>query len=108
MNHTQWILTPEQRGRRSTLFEQKDTTWQASKWPAAYSEVIRGDGGIYSTLTDYTKFAQMLLNNGQGNGIQILATKWIKDLFFEEDKKNLVNTLKIELVNLVGKANGID
>jgi len=31
----------------------------------------------------------------------------MNNLFFEEDKKSLVDTLKIELVNLVGKTNGI-
>jgi CubicO group peptidase (beta-lactamase class C family) len=32
-----------------------------------------GGGGLYSTATDYLRFTQMLLNNGELNGVRILA-----------------------------------
>jgi len=32
-----------------------------------------GGGGLYSTATDYLRFGQMLLNNGELNGVRILA-----------------------------------
>ena len=35
-------------------------------------EFHMGGGGLYSTAADYIKFCQMILNNGKGNGNQIL------------------------------------
>ncbi len=35
-------------------------------------EFHMGGGGLYGTAGDYIKFAQMILNEGRGNGIQVL------------------------------------
>jgi CubicO group peptidase (beta-lactamase class C family) len=39
--------------------------------PAFYS----GGGGLVSTAADYLKFAQMLLNGGQANGVRLISRK---------------------------------
>lgn len=36
-----------------------------------------GAGGLYSTAGDYLKFAHMLLDNGQGNGVRLLSRKTV-------------------------------
>ena len=38
-------------------------------------------GGFNTTLRDYARVGQMLLNNGSWNGEQIIPEKWIKDTF---------------------------
>lgn len=37
-----------------------------------------GAGGLYSTATDYLKFARMLLDEGRGNGRQLLSRKTVE------------------------------
>jgi CubicO group peptidase (beta-lactamase class C family) len=39
---------------------------------------FRGDGGLYSTVEDYSKFVQMLLNGGTLNGRKILTESSVK------------------------------
>lgn len=48
--------------------------------PLANEPIVRtdypsGSGGLFSTITDYASFAQMLLNGGQANGRRILAAE---------------------------------
>jgi CubicO group peptidase (beta-lactamase class C family) len=37
-----------------------------------------GGGGLFSTLRDYTRFAQMLLNGGELEGVRVLSRKSIE------------------------------
>jgi len=37
-----------------------------------------GGGGLYSTATDYVRFAQMLLNGGELDGVRILSRKTVE------------------------------
>ncbi len=39
---------------------------------------LSGGGGLVSTLEDYLHFCQMLLNNGEYNGLRILKEKTVK------------------------------
>lgn len=39
-------------------------------WPS-------GGGGLFSTPADYIRFAQMLLNRGEGNGVRLLSPKTV-------------------------------
>jgi CubicO group peptidase (beta-lactamase class C family) len=39
---------------------------------------FEGSGGLVSTLTDYTRFAQMLLNGGELDGVRILSPKTVE------------------------------
>jgi methyl acetate hydrolase len=40
-------------------------------------EFHMGGGGLYGTAADYIKFTQMILNNGRGNGNQILKPETV-------------------------------
>jgi CubicO group peptidase (beta-lactamase class C family) len=50
-----------------------DYLLDASKAPSMDS----GGGGLFSTLADYGKFAQMILNKGELNGIRLLGSKTV-------------------------------
>ena len=39
--------------------------------------ILSGGGGLYSTAADYLRFAQMLLNGGQLDGVRILGRKTV-------------------------------
>jgi CubicO group peptidase (beta-lactamase class C family) len=46
--------------------------------PGTYFEAGGGGGGVLSTVADYARFAQMLLNKGELDGVQILSRKSIE------------------------------
>ncbi|HEY5799531.1 MAG TPA: serine hydrolase domain-containing protein, partial [Burkholderiaceae bacterium] len=52
-------------------------------WPAP-GELLKphfsGAGGLYSTAGDYARFAQMLLNGGQLDGVRILGRKSVESM----------------------------
>ncbi|MEH2475993.1 CubicO group peptidase (beta-lactamase class C family) [Nitrobacteraceae bacterium AZCC 2161] len=48
--------------------------------PDTYQKWESGSGGMVSTLTDYTKFAQMLLNGGEFDGKRYLSPATFKDM----------------------------
>jgi CubicO group peptidase (beta-lactamase class C family) len=43
-------------------------------------EFHMGGGGLYSTAGDYMKFCQMILNEGRGNGNQVLKPETVKTM----------------------------
>jgi methyl acetate hydrolase len=46
--------------------------------PSTPTPPFRGDGGLYSTVQDYAKFVQMLLNDGRLGSVQILSKNSVK------------------------------
>jgi CubicO group peptidase (beta-lactamase class C family) len=43
-------------------------------------EFHMGGGGLYGTAADYTKFTQMILNKGRGNGNQVLKPETVAQM----------------------------
>src|SRR6185503_20319861 len=50
----------------------------AATVPATPTAPFRGDGGLYSTVQDYSKFVRMLLNDGTLGGAKILSPASVK------------------------------
>jgi CubicO group peptidase (beta-lactamase class C family) len=48
--------------------------------PETYQKWESGSGGMVSTLADYTKFAQMLLNGGEYDGKRYMSAATFKDM----------------------------
>jgi len=46
--------------------------------PATPTPPLRGDGGLYSTVEDYSRFVRMLLNGGTLNGHRIISEASVK------------------------------
>jgi len=46
--------------------------------PKTYFEAGGGGGGVLSTAADYARFGQMLLNNGELDGVRILSRKSVE------------------------------
>jgi methyl acetate hydrolase len=45
--------------------------------PASLGVVVRGDGGLYSTATDYARFVQLILNRGQAGQGRLLKAETV-------------------------------
>ena len=82
MNDTFFVVPENKRDRLVSVFNQVDGELQYVV-PRDENGGMRrpypsGSGGLYSTVTDYYKFAQMLLNGGHYNGVSILGKKTVE------------------------------
>lgn len=83
MPDTGFSVPPEKRGRLAKVYQRKDGrltevespffTWvEKGKGPAL------GDAGLFSTIGDYARFAQMLQNGGVLDGQRVLGRKTVE------------------------------
>jgi CubicO group peptidase (beta-lactamase class C family) len=80
-----WAATPEQRARLTTVYgpapgggltQIETETLPFTERPA----LIEGAVGLLSTVPDYVRFSQMLLNRGELNGVRILSAKAVETM----------------------------
>ncbi len=84
MKDTGFWLTEAERPRFATVYQRNATSgaWDVFPDPAARDFFLRpqaesGGGGLASTLHDYTRFAQMILNRGELDGKRILKAETV-------------------------------
>ena len=85
MTETQYTLRPDQRERVTALYErqtdgsfvrvpdEQSLAFNAREWP-----LTPGGWGLTSTLDDYMRFARMLANGGELDGVRILQPETIQ------------------------------
>jgi CubicO group peptidase (beta-lactamase class C family) len=80
MKDAGFYVPEEKRGRFATLYKTgpeggivPDTTGRLSRDYGIQPTMPSGGGGMVSTAEDYYRFAQMLANQGELNGVRILA-----------------------------------
>jgi len=81
MDDTGYTLDPSKNDRIATLHHMENGSLVPfpQRQPKGQGEtVFGGTHALFSTATDYMKFAQLLLNNGKGNGQQLLGKKTIE------------------------------
>ncbi len=86
MKDTGFFVPPEKRSRFATLYSpdkqgqlvMDPTAWGAPTDFATKPTMPSGGGGLVSTAQDYLRFAQMLLNGGELDGVRILAPATVK------------------------------
>ena len=79
MADTGFYVPAEKQGRVATLYHINDGMKPADrKYPAQKPSFESGGGGLFSTVKDYSRFAQMLLNGGTLDGERILGRKTIE------------------------------
>jgi CubicO group peptidase (beta-lactamase class C family) len=81
MVDTDFYIPPEKRERAAVVYRQNDATGALSPVefrrydaPPAY---CGGGGGLVSTADDYLKFARMLLNGGEVDGVRLLKAETV-------------------------------
>ncbi len=84
MNDTDFWVPPEKRNRGAQLYklDQESGKLNRSAWatfdaPGA-PDFCAGGGGLFSTADDYLKFARMLLNNGEVDGVRLLKPETVQ------------------------------
>jgi len=80
---TGYDVAPEKMSRLAVVYSRKDGKFEPVE-PVASSFAEKGRGfptggaGMFSTASDYARFAQMLLNGGEIDGVRILGRKTVE------------------------------
>ncbi len=84
MGDTGFALPPEQQHRFTSLYQPAHELGGLQRIDAfdesSYARVVNcysGGGGLLSTLADYHRFTQMLLNRGELDGVRLLGRKTV-------------------------------
>ncbi len=99
MSETGFWVRPDQRARLATVYRparggglegfEIETDAPFTERPA----LLEGAVGLVSTVPDYLRFSQMLLNRGEWNGVRILAAKTV-DMMTVNGLSDAVLTLR--------------
>jgi len=81
MNSTKYVLgNVDERARMAEPLPGDTILIDAERERWAHPEWESGGGGLVSTITDYSRFAQMILNGGQFEGRRYLSPQAFKDM----------------------------
>ena len=78
MIDTSWALAADKAGRLATVHQREATGLVESPNPPTYTATARGDGGLFSTASDYSAFLQMFLNDGSWHGTRLLRPESVR------------------------------
>ena len=92
MRDTSYTVPQAKYSRVVTTNQKVNGTITETQNPDPIPATIRGDGGLFSTAADYSRFVQMILNRGQLGGVRIL-----KDSTVAEMSKNQIGSVKVRL-----------
>ena len=78
MKDTGFFVPPEKLDRVATLYHINEGLKAEERWyETEKPEFESGGGGLYSSVHDYSRFAQMLLHGGTLDGVRILGRKTV-------------------------------
>ncbi|HEX7798438.1 MAG TPA: serine hydrolase domain-containing protein [Vicinamibacterales bacterium] len=95
MVDTSYAVAADKQSRIAPRFTRATGTIEAlptAAVPSTPTAPFRGDGDLYSTVEDYSKFVRMLLNGGTLNGTRILSEASVKRM-----GKNAIGSVVLEL-----------
>jgi len=82
MQDTGFYVPPDKIGRFAAWYEASQEGFERAEAPDARSQADptrrpSGGGGLVSTVSDYARFCQMLLNGGELEGVRLLGRKTV-------------------------------
>jgi methyl acetate hydrolase len=92
MRDTTYTVPAEKYSRVVTVHQKANNAITETQNPTPIPATIRGDGGLFSTASDYSRFVQMILNRGQLGGVRILKESTVAEM-----SKNQTGTVKVRL-----------
>ncbi|MFC1539586.1 serine hydrolase domain-containing protein [Candidatus Latescibacterota bacterium] len=85
MKDTRFYLSEDQKTRLASLYQvksggeiEKTTGIESDYAPPNQQLHFAGGSGLYSTVDDYARFCQMLLNDGELDGVRIVSRKTVE------------------------------
>lgn len=106
MTSTGFRISPNMRTRLATVHQRDTVTGVLHTTPFEVpqdTEFDPGGGGLYSTAGDYLRFTRMILNQGRGNGHQLLKPETVALL-----SKNAMGPLRVCLLRTQNPAASLD
>lgn len=106
MHSTGFKITPDMRARvaKVHLRNAADQSLSLMDFEVPQEpEVDPGGGGMYSTASDYLRFTRMMLNDGYGNGQQILKPETVALM-----SKNAMGPLRVKMLHTVNPNMSLD
>jgi len=94
LQDTAYAVPAAKAGRTVTLHQRENGKLVESPNPEKLEGPARGDGGLFSTASDYIKFLQMFLNDGQWRGTTLLHKQSIGAMTTNEIGSVLVDMQK--------------
>ena len=106
MGSTGFKISPSMRSRLATVHQRDTLTGVLS--PTSFevsqdTEFDPGGGGLYSTAGDYLRFTRMILNQGRGNGHQLLKPETVALM-----SKNAMGPWRVSLLRTQNPAASLD
>jgi methyl acetate hydrolase len=92
MHDTTYTVQPSKYSRVVTTNQRANGRLTETQNPDPIPATIRGDGGLFSTTADYSRFVQMVLNKGQLGGVRILKESTVAEI-----SKNQTGSVKVRL-----------
>ena len=92
MRDTGYTVPPAKYSRVVTTNQKANGRISETQNPDPIPATIRGDGGLFSTAADYSRFVQMILNRGQLGGVRILKENTVAEM-----SKNQIGRVKVRL-----------
>jgi CubicO group peptidase (beta-lactamase class C family) len=92
MRDTSYTVPAAKYSRVVTTNQKANGTITETQNPDPIPATIRGDGGLFSTAADYSRFVQMILNRGQLGGVRILKESTVAEM-----SKNQIGSVKVRL-----------
>jgi CubicO group peptidase (beta-lactamase class C family) len=84
MNETAFYVNEADQSRLAALYVPAPGTREAVRYdplgivPTSTPEFLSGGGGLASTMADYHRFTQLLLNGGELDGVRLLGTRTLR------------------------------
>jgi CubicO group peptidase (beta-lactamase class C family) len=92
MRDTFYTVPSAKYARVVTLHQKANGQITETQNPDPIPASIRGDGGLFSTAADYSRFVQMILNRGQLGGVRILKESTVAEM-----SKNQIGNVKVRM-----------
>ncbi len=93
MVDTTYTPSSEESARLATIHQREATGLVENPNPPQYTPSVRGDGGLVSTASDYSRFVQMLLNEGRWHGTQLLKPETVRLMTSNQIGSVVVDTM---------------
>ena len=92
MRDTAYTVPPAKYARVVTTNQKANGRIVETQNPDPIPATIRGDGGLFSTAADYSRFVRMILSRGQLDGVRILKESTVAEM-----SKNQVGSVRVRL-----------
>ncbi len=92
MRDTTYTVPKGKYARVVTINQKANGKITETQNPDPLPATIRGDGGLFSTAADYSRFVRMILNKGELDGVRILRESTVAEM-----SQNQIGTVRVRL-----------